>query len=63
MTSERTFTSDFAKIDMCEIIKSTIHFHNPSISQTMFNHYAVVLPSCKNSGWFEKGRIWNEYKY
>ena len=47
-----------SKIDICEIIRENIHINN-SVSSQGYYHYATVLPSRQNSGWWDQGIYWN----
>jgi hypothetical protein len=50
-----------SKINLCETIKENIHnnfYSTARLSQGYF-HYAIVLPSRQNSGWWEKVSYWN----
>lgn len=42
-------TTDYGKHDMCDHLRERIHSFNPAN-----RHYAVVLPTVKNSGWRQK---------
>ena len=55
---EQTYQS---KIELCESIKDNLHnnyYSAGKISQGYY-HYAIVLPSRQNSGWWEKVGYWN----
>lgn len=48
-----------SKQDICDRIH-TIHSSRTDIHTTSFFHYATILPSGTDSGWFEKGGFWNK---
>lgn len=42
-----------AKYELCRLIFEKLHRNHP---EKTIHHYAVILPTGRNSGWCEKGR-------
>jgi hypothetical protein len=45
-----------SKIEACYAIRDNVHSHTSEIAKLSqgFYHYAIVLPSRQNSGWWQK---------